>query len=159
MEADHLNHPDNRSLHTFPQLAGQSVQRTPTVVGLGIDLVEIDRIAKALERTPGLVERLFTKDERRYCESARNKQVQAQRCAVRFAAKEAAMKAVGMGLKGRSWQDIEVVRGGAGEPNLRVRGRVAALAADRGGTNWLVSLTHTTTLAQATVLLLSETEP
>ncbi|MBS1848520.1 MAG: holo-ACP synthase [Actinobacteria bacterium] len=126
------------------------------IVGVGIDLVEITRVAKALERRPGLRDRLFTDVERAYCDAGRTRAKRAQRYAVRFAAKEAAMKAVGMGLRARSWHDVEVVRAGDGTPTLHVSGQVAAWADERGGTRWLVSLTHTTTSAGAIALLLGE---
>lgn len=126
---------------------------TSGVIGVGTDLVEIGRLAAALERRPGLIGRLFTGAERAYCESARVQAKCDERFAVRFAAKEAAMKALGLGLRGRIWHDIEVVRSPTGMPGLRVGGRAATIAADRGGSRWVVSLTHTRVLAHAVVLL------
>lgn len=123
------------------------------VVGLGVDLVEVDRFRKVLDRTPRLAGRLFTESERRYCDSARHSSQRAQRFAVRFAAKEAAMKALGVGIGGIGWRDVEVVRAEGGAPSLRARGHAAARATELGGHRWLVSLTHTDTLAQAAVLL------
>ncbi len=123
------------------------------VVGVGIDLVDVARVAKALARRPGLVDRLFTPGERAYCDTARSDAARARRYAVRFAGKEAAMKALGVGLGGVGWRDVEIIRGDRGEPTLCARGHAADLAAQRGGTNWLVSLTHTDAFAQAVVLL------
>lgn len=120
------------------------------VVAVGLDVVEISRIARALERRPGLHERLFTDAERTWCERVHDPM---QRYAVRFAAKEAAMKALGVGISSGYWQDIAVAVGASGEPSLEVTGRAAARARDRGGARWLVSLTHTGDIAQAIVLL------
>ena len=74
---------------------------------------------------------------------------------MRFAAKEAVMKALGVGLGAVGWHDVEVVRAAGGAPSLVVTGRAAELAAAAGGTRWLVSLTHTATIAQAIVLLVA----
>ncbi len=128
-----------------------AISEAAGVVGVGIDLVEVARIAKGLERAPGLADRLFTPAERDYCDAGRSP---ARRYGARFAAKEAAMKALGVGLGGIGWHDIEIVRGDTGAPTLRARGRAAGLAAGRGGDAWLVSLTHTDALAQAVVLLI-----
>ncbi len=103
----------------------------------------------ALARTPSLAERLFTPGERAYAEAVRDP---AQRYAARFAAKEAAMKALGVGLGAVDWHDLEVVRADSGRPELVVTGRAAALAAERGVTSWLVTLTHTDTMAEAVVV-------
>lgn len=126
---------------------------TVGVVGVGIDLVDVARIAEALERRPGLTGRLFTEAERAYCDATRSASAQQRRYAVRFAAKEAAMKALGVGLGGVGWHDVEIVRGTSGEPVIGAHGRAAIQAERLGGTRWLVSLTHTDTLAQAIVLL------
>ncbi len=128
-------------------------ERLDGVVGVGIDLVEVTRIARALERRPRLADRLFTPVERSYCDAARSEAARIRRYAVRFAAKEAAMKALGVGLGAVRWHDLEVTRGDRGEPILSARGQAAALAEGRGGTRWSVSLTHTDSLAQAIVLL------
>ncbi len=117
------------------------------VVGVGIDLVDIDRMRAALNRTPSLAKRLFTEVERDQCAASM------QRFAVRFAAKEAAMKALGVGIGAIGWHDVAVHRADTGAPELNVTGRAQGLAENVGGTRWLVSLTHTDTLAQAVVLL------
>lgn len=122
------------------------------VIGVGIDAVDVERMAAALARTPSLIERLFTPEERAYCEAATTP---APRFAVRFAAKEAAMKALGVGIGAYPWHDVEVARSSSGAPSLVVVGAAASLAAHRGGTSWLVSLTHTDSIAQAIVLLRS----
>ena len=110
---------------------------------IGIDLIEIERIERALQRRPGLAERLFQPDELAY---ARSRGGAARHLAARFAAKEAAVKALGAGSI--PFREVEVV---AGEPpTLRLHGRAAAAARDRG-IELRVSLTHTRELAAAVV--------
>jgi holo-[acyl-carrier protein] synthase len=121
------------------------------VIGVGIDLCDVDRLRKVMERTPGMRERLFTDDERAYCEQRRDP---AERYAARFAAKEAVLKALGEGLGACALRDIEVVPLPSGAPKLRLHHSAAALAAEHGVDGWLISLTHTASLAQATVLAL-----
>ena len=116
-----------------------------------MDLVEVDRMRTVLARTPTLVERLFTPGERAYAEAAKDP---SQRYAARFAAKEAAMKALGVGLGAVDWHDIEVVRSASGAPELRVTGRAYELAVDTGVRAWKVSLTHTDSMAEAVVVAL-----
>jgi holo-[acyl-carrier protein] synthase len=112
------------------------------VVGLGVDAVELDRFATALARTPRLVTRVFTEAERAYCDRGRGA-TRVERYAARFAAKEAVMKMLGVGLGAFRFHDVEVVRASSGEPSLQLRGRAAELAAARGATSWLLSITHT----------------
>ena len=121
------------------------------VVGVGIDAVDLARFRRTLARTPGLRDRLFTAAER--AEAARQRDPTA-RLASRFAAKEAVMKALGVGLGAFSFQDVEVTRSESGAPALVVRGTAAALAADRGVRDWRISLTHTNAVAEAIVLAL-----
>jgi holo-[acyl-carrier protein] synthase len=123
------------------------------VVGLGIDAVEVDRFRHVLLRTPGVARRLFTEAERAY--GARFSDP-APRLAARFAAKEAAMKSLGVGLGAFSFHDVEVVRAPSGAPSLRVSGAAAALAARRGVTGFRVSITHTDRTAEAVVAALHE---
>ena len=121
------------------------------MIGLGIDAVEIDRFRRMLGRRPGLAARLFTDAERAY--GARFADP-APRLAARFADKEAAMKALGVGLGAFPFHDVEVVRADGGAPSLRVSGAAAALADKRGVTSFLVSITHTDTTAEAVVAAL-----
>lgn len=121
------------------------------MIGIGVDLVEIDRIRRALARTPSLASRLFTDGERAYAESARDP---APRLAVRFAAKEAVMKALGVGLGAFDWHDVEVLRADSGAPSLRISGRAADLADAAGVTEWKLTLTHTDSLAEAIAVAL-----
>jgi len=121
------------------------------VIGIGTDLVELDRFRVALTRTPSLAARLFTEGERAY---AHLRDDPTERLAVRFAAKEAVMKAMGVGLGAFAMHDVEVVRAGTGQPSLVLRAAAADLAADRGITRWLLTLTHTERLAQAIAVAL-----
>ena len=95
------------------------------VVGIGADLVDIDRIRRIIDRQPRFVDRVYTEGERAYCLQRRDP---AERFAARFAAKEAVLKVLGTGLGGADFTDIEVVRLDSGQPTLRITGRAAALA-------------------------------
>ncbi|NLD76272.1 MAG: holo-ACP synthase [Acidimicrobiales bacterium] len=119
------------------------------MIGLGTDLVDVERFRRTLARTPSMVERLFTEGERGYAEATRDP---TERYAVRFAAKEAVMKALGVGLGAFDWHDVEVIRTGSGAPELRITGRAAELASAAGVTRWAVSLSHTGSTAQAVVV-------
>jgi len=122
------------------------------IVGIGIDEVDVSRLARSLARTPTLAGRLFTDGERAYAESARPATA-AQRFAARFAAKEAVLKALGVGLGACGFHDIEVVRDAAsGAPALALRGPAEVLATGRGVARWHLSLTHTETRAAAYVV-------
>ena len=114
------------------------------VVGLGVDTIEVDRFAAALERRPRLAERCFTPQEAAYCASRAHP---AQHFAVRFAAKEAIGKALGVGM--RRWQEAEVVRGRFGAPEVALHGRVARRARSLGVTRIHLALTHSRTDAVA----------
>jgi holo-[acyl-carrier protein] synthase len=103
---------------------------------VGIDLLEIERLERALERRPALAGRLFTDSERAYAESRARP---GQHLAARFCAKEAVAKA--LGLQAWSFRDVEVVAGG-GAPEVRLHGAVAARASELG-VEVNVSLTHT----------------
>lgn len=121
------------------------------VVGLGIDSVDVPRLAAVLARRPSMAERLFTPGERAYAAGMRNPYPS---LAARFAAKEATMKALGVGLGALDFTDVEVRREGFGPPALHVSGRGASLAASLGVAGWMVSLTHTHTVASAVVVAL-----
>src|SRR6516164_6356069 len=92
------------------------------IVGTGIDITEVERVRQTIERFGRrFIERVFTEEEIRYCESKANK---AERYAARFAAKEAGMKAIGTGWnRGVTWLDIEVTRAPGGRPSISFRGR------------------------------------
>lgn len=123
------------------------------VVAVGIDLVDIDRIRRVIERQPRFVARVYTEQERAYCLARRDP---AERFAARFAAKEAVLKALGTGLGGADFGDIEVVRLPTGQPELTIRGRAAALAGELGIGSWLITMTHSRHLAQAFVAGVAE---
>ena len=113
----------------------------------GIDIIEIERIQRAHERWgQRFLNRIYTESEREYCRG------RAQNLAVRFAAKEAAMKALGTGLKGVGWKDIEVVRAPSGAPSIRLHGRARARAEVLGVTELALSLTHSKEYAVASVV-------
>ena len=113
------------------------------IVGVGIDTIEIARIADVLERRPRFAERCFTDTERAYCAS---KPYPPQHFAARFAAKEAVGKALGIGM--RRWHEVEVVRG-RGAPGVLLTGRMAERAGALGVWTIHVSLTHSQTDAVA----------
>jgi holo-[acyl-carrier protein] synthase len=121
------------------------------LTGIGIDAVEVDRFRRVIARTPGVVRRLFTEGEQ--AAGARRKDP-AQRLAARFAAKEAVMKALGVGLGAFKFHDVEVVNAPSGKPGLVLRGKAAALAAEQGVRGWELSLTHTDRTAQAVAVAL-----
>jgi holo-[acyl-carrier protein] synthase len=121
----------------------------PGVIGVGIDLVDVARFRVSLERTPSMRTRMFTEAERAYAEAANDP---TERYAARFAAKEAVMKAMGVGLGAFGFHDVEVLRADGGQPSLRVVGAAELLAVERGVVAWQLSLTHTTTAAGAIVV-------
>jgi holo-[acyl-carrier protein] synthase len=121
------------------------------LIGIGVDLVEVDRLRTTLARTPSMIEKLFTPGERAYAQSANDP---TQRFAARFAAKEAVMKALGVGLGAVDWHDIEVVRSDEGAPTLVITGRALELAADLGVQQWKLTMTHTASMAEAIAVAL-----
>ena len=122
------------------------------IVGSGIDLAEIGRIQQSVERYGGrFLDRVYTTAEQAYCLSKRKS---AESLAARFAAKEAAAKALGTGIShGVSWREIEVVREPSGRPTLQFHGRAAQIAARFGVARAALSITHTADLAMASVVL------
>ncbi|HEY9367723.1 holo-ACP synthase [Streptomyces sp.] len=118
------------------------------IIGVGIDVAEVDRFAASLTRTPGLLQRLFVEGEL-YLSSGERRGPAS--LAVRFAAKEAVAKALGAPA-GLHWTDAEVYVEESGQPRLRVRGTVAARAAELGVKQWHVSLSHDAGVASAVVI-------
>ena len=118
------------------------------IVSVGIDVVLVSRFARAMERTPLLVERLFTASER--VTSSGNPR-SPESLAARFAAKEAVAKALGAPA-GLHWHDCEIVTDPDGRPWLTVSGTVAAVATERGVHRWHLSLSHDGGIASAMVL-------
>jgi holo-[acyl-carrier protein] synthase len=117
------------------------------VTGIGLDLLEIDRLAQALARRPRLAERLFTDAERAF---AAERGEPARHLAARFCAKEAVAKA--LALRDGDWHDVEVLGGGDSPPGLRLTGRAAARAAELG-VDVTISLTHSKGMAGAVAML------
>ena len=129
------------------------------VLGHGIDVVEIDRIARMLdEHGRRFIDRCFTAGEQAWAETSAA--VRAERYAARFAAKEAALKALGTGLRdGIEWTDVEVVREPSGRPIVQLSGRAAEIAEMLGLDRWEISLTHAGGIAMASVLVGCDDRP
>ena len=121
--------------------------------GIGVDLCEVDRMRTALQRTPTLRDRLFTEAEQAYCDRRADP---TERYAARFAAKEAVLKAMGLGVGACKWREIEVVRAESGAPSVRLHGGAVRLADERGITSWRLTMTHTHRVAEAIAVALDE---
>jgi holo-[acyl-carrier protein] synthase len=114
-------------------------------VTIGVDLIEIARVRRALDRYPNFRERCFTAEEQRYCDSRPNP---AQHYAARFAGKEAVGKAIGFGVaRAFAWRDIEIA--GRPKPSVRLSGRVAEWAERVGAHHLDLSMTHSRELSAA----------
>jgi holo-[acyl-carrier protein] synthase len=122
------------------------------VLGLGTDLIEIARIAQSFDRFgERFLQRIYTPAEIAYCLGKRSS---AESLAARFAAKEAAAKALGTGIsRGVGWLDLEVVRQPSGKPTMRLTGRAAEIAAALGIARTSLSLTHSKDIALAVVVM------
>ena len=123
---------------------------------MGVDLAEVDRIKAAIERHgEPFLRRIYTEKERAYCEQFKNKY---ERFAGRFAAKEAAMKALGTGWRrGVKWVDFEVVREIGGRPTILLAGEAKRIADENGVKRISLSISHTSTMAVAQVFFEGET--
>jgi len=128
------------------ELAAQ--QSDTALVGLGVDIIEIARMERILQRTPHFKERVFTDDERAYCEAKHNPAVH---YALFFAAKEAVLKALGTGFHGMGINDVQVAHNRYGKPQALLSGNAAAEAARQGihEVHLSLSYTHTTGVASA----------
>jgi holo-[acyl-carrier protein] synthase len=122
------------------------------IVGIGVDLCEVDRMEAAIARHGDrFLTRIYTSAERAYCESKLNRM---ERFAGRFAAKEAAMKAIGTGWRrGVAWRDFEVARAASGQPVILFHGVARKIADELGVKRALVSITHIKSMAMAQVVL------
>jgi holo-[acyl-carrier protein] synthase len=122
------------------------------ILGIGVDLCEVDRIEAAISRHgERFLSRIYTEAERTYCESKPNRM---ERFAGRFAAKEAAMKALGTGWRrGVAWRDFEVARSASGQPVMALHGMAKEIAAKLGVKRALVSITHVKSIAMAQVVM------
>jgi holo-[acyl-carrier protein] synthase len=129
-----------------------------SVRGIGIDLVRISRMREVIARwDERFVERVFTDREIHYCRARRDP---VPHFAARFAAKEAALKALGTGLRlGVRWQEVEVLRERGQAPTLVLHGRSRAISEARGGTRMLLALTHEGDYAMAQAMLLGDSPP
>jgi holo-[acyl-carrier protein] synthase len=127
------------------------IQGETVIIGMGVDLAEVERIRGAIERHgEPFLRRVYTGAEREYCEKFRNKY---ERYAGRFAAKEAAMKALGTGWRrGVRWVDFEVVRESGGRPTIRLDGEAKKIAEELGVKRIALSITHTEAQALAQVI-------
>ena len=122
------------------------------IIGHGIDLVDLDRIASMIERHGDrFLERVFTDGERAYADGGGRRRV--ERYAARFAAKEAVFKAIGTGWRsGITWRDVDVRREPSGAPSVHLSGRCREVAEERGVERWRISLSHTDRTAIASVI-------
>jgi holo-[acyl-carrier protein] synthase len=121
------------------------------IIGTGIDIIEVDRIAMRVGRDSGFKELVFSKDEMNYCDA---KASPFEHYAARFAAKEAFLKAVGRGWdSGLQWNEIEVVNEETGKPTLRVSGMTEKMLSPMGIRIIHVSLSHLKSMATAIVIL------
>jgi holo-[acyl-carrier protein] synthase len=122
------------------------------IVGLGVDICEIERMDRALGRHPTMRERVFTPEERAYCDSRSRP---AESYAGRFAAREAVIKALG-GYRGKRWQDISVTRAPTGAPSIRLEGGAKLRADELGIERVLITFTHERTNAVAFAVAVSD---
>lgn len=123
------------------------------ILGAGVDLIELTRIRESLKKYGDRFKnRLFTSGEIEYCDSRSSNAF--RHYAARFAAKEAVMKALGLGWQqGTSWKEIEVIRNGKGQPQIRLTGSTARTARKLKSKRVLLSLTHSETHAAAFVII------
>ncbi|WP_298867437.1 holo-ACP synthase [uncultured Gimesia sp.] len=123
----------------------------PVIVGLGTDIVEIERIGQMIERHgETFLDRVFTENENKYCGTKKNKE---QHYAGRWAAKEAVMKALGTGfIKGIGWKEIEVINLASGKPTIVISGGVERQAGELGITEILITISHSREFATATAI-------
>ena len=122
------------------------------IVSIGIDIIEVYRIRETIERTPRFVERVYTERERNYCDN--KGAASAQSYAARFAAKEAFLKALKTGWRGKiTWHDIEVLNDDQGVPHLEISGEARQILEKTGADKIHLSISHTTEHATAQVIL------
>jgi holo-[acyl-carrier protein] synthase len=119
------------------------------VIGVGVDVVDLDRFARSLERTPQLGERLFGESD---WDGVPDGEARVQSLAARFAAKEATLKALGGHISGFSWHDIQVAKAASGAPSLVLSGGAQERASEKGIDSWHLSLSHDGPVALAFVI-------
>jgi|SRR5450432_9634 len=121
------------------------------IAGLGMDLIEVERVAARIGKSAGFKELVFSQKEIDYCESKADKYVH---YAARFAAKEAFFKALGTGwAEGTAFNEVEMTHDAAGKPGLSLLGRTATSLSDRGTLNISVSISHLKNIASAVVII------
>ena len=121
------------------------------ILGLGVDLADVDRVTAVLARYPRFADRCFTRHEREYAFRFAHPE---RRLAARFAGKEAVMKAMGTGWRRVRWTDIEIT--GGGKPTVRLHGTAAERAASMGITEVLITITHTDSAALVMAVAVGE---
>lgn len=131
-----------------------SIKMAPDAVGLGVDVVEVARLEAILKRTPSFAEKVFSPEERAYCDGTSNR---AAHYATRFAAKEAVLKALGTGFsEGIAYRDVEVQRNAKGRPVVALHGRAQEIAAQMGVREMPLSISYTHTEGVACALAITE---
>ena len=124
----------------------------PLIIGCGIDLVKIERIEKIIKRWGNnFNSRIFTPLERDYCEKKKNTKFQSY--AGKFAAKEALLKALGLGLRGGNWKEIEIRNNELGQPIIDTSGKLKNIALTKGVKKYFITISHTKEYAIAQVIL------
>ena len=122
------------------------------IIGCGIDLVKIERIEKIIKRWGNnFNSRIFTPLERDYCEKKRVNKFQSY--AGKFAAKEALLKALGLGLRGTKWKEIEIKNDELGQPVIDTSGKLKSIASTKGVSKYFITISHTKEYAIAQVIL------
>ena len=122
------------------------------IIGCGIDLVKIERIEKIIKRWgDNFIFRIFTPLEREYCEKKKGNKYQSY--AGRFAAKEALLKSLGLGLRGVNWKEIEIENNELGQPIIETSGKLKNIASVKGVSKYFITISHTKDYAIAQVIL------
>jgi len=116
------------------------------IKGIGVDIIEIERVEKAVNRSPRFIQRIFTEEEIHYFEM---KNMKIESIAGNFAAKEAVMKTLGTGLRGFQWTDIEIVRNEFGKPEVRLYNEALRIAESQDIKQIMISISHCKTYAVA----------
>lgn len=149
-ELDPIQNPTNTDQSIAPKnsVNNQEIQFPQSVIGIGTDIVECDRIGQMLQKHGDtFLQRVFTPDEIAYCS---RHQIPDQHYAGRWAAKEAVLKVLGTGwAKGIQWTDVEVVRDAAGAPSIRLENRAAEIAKELKIRSVLISISHCKAFATA----------
>ena len=119
------------------------------IFGIGTDIIEIDRVKKAMQRTPAILNRLFTEYEIAYFIS---RNMNMQHIAGGFSAKEAVVKALGTGIRGFSWKDVEILRGSSGKPMVKLYNKAKEIAANNKICTISISISHSENYSMAVAI-------